>query len=160
MYYKWCLNVIHVAYLFMANYPFLKDSNTSVRKLIVPYFLWDLCSCRSTWLVSTSSLVRSMKISALPPTTWTSPTSRELIIRWDRWRTELRSWVDVTVACYVAYCTVWPVPVSLFHTSSHIWPGEHLTHSQVSFFLVKSQIMWHYFPQSLVWRHSKPLNRH
>lgn len=47
-----------------------------------------LCSRRCTWSVSTSSLVRSMKISVLPPTTWTSPTSREWITRWDSWRTE------------------------------------------------------------------------
>lgn len=55
-----------------------------------------LCSRRCTWSVSTSSLVRSMKISVLPPTTWTSPTSREWITRWDSWRTE-EIWTAVNV---------------------------------------------------------------
>lgn len=39
--------------------------------------------CRFTWLELTFSQIRSMKISAPPPTTWTCLTPRETTTRWD-----------------------------------------------------------------------------
>lgn len=87
--------MIHLAYLLIAKYRLLKLS-----LLIVHLVCVCVCVlCRCTWLVSTSSLVRSMKISVLPPTTWTSPTSREWITRWDSRRTGRVSAASRT-ACY------------------------------------------------------------